>query len=48
MGNATFFEDVEFRGRNKVIDFVFEDELDHVPLVQEKLVPIPTIAFDNV
>ena len=23
---ATIFEDVEFRGRNKVIDIVFEDE----------------------
>ncbi|KAK0578882.1 hypothetical protein LWI29_017665 [Acer saccharum] len=38
MGTATFFEDVEFGGRNKVRDIVFEDES----------VSIPTIAFDNV
>ena len=38
---ATFlriFEDVEFGGRNKVRDIVFEEES----------VSIPTIAFDNV
>jgi len=38
MGNAIFFEDVEFGGRNKVRDIVFEDES----------VMIPTTAFDNV
>ena len=38
MGTATFFEDVEFGGRNKVRDIVFEDES----------VSIPAIAFDNV
>ena len=37
-GTATFFEDVEFGGRNKVRDIVFEEES----------VSIPTIAFDNV
>ena len=26
MGTATFFEDIEFGGRNKVRDIVFEDE----------------------
>ena len=38
MGNATFLEDIEFGGRNKVRYFVFEEES----------VSIPTIAFDNV
>ena len=38
MGTVTFFEDVEFGGRNKVKDIVFEEES----------VSIPTIAFDNV
>ena len=33
-----FFEDVEFGGRNKVRDIVFEEESTS----------IPTIAFDNV
>ncbi|TXG68095.1 hypothetical protein EZV62_009370 [Acer yangbiense] len=37
-GTATFFEDVEFGGRNKVRDIVFEEES----------VSIPIIAFDNV
>ena len=37
-GTATFFEDVEFGGRNKVRDIVFEEESTS----------IPTIAFDNV
>ncbi|KAK0587420.1 hypothetical protein LWI29_022577 [Acer saccharum] len=37
-GTATFFEDVEFGGRHKVKDIVFEEES----------VSIPTIAFDNV
>ena len=35
--NAIFFEDVEFRGRNKVRDIVFEEES----------VSIPTTAFDS-
>ena len=37
MGNARFFEDVEFVGGEKIKDFVFEEE--HVE--------IPLIAFDN-
>ena len=37
-GNATFFEDVEFGGRNKVRDIVFEEES----------VSIPTTVFDSV
>ncbi|KAK0579195.1 hypothetical protein LWI29_022610 [Acer saccharum] len=37
-GTATFFEDVEFGGRNKVRNIVFEEES----------ISIPTIAFDNV
>ena len=36
-GTAMFFEDIEFWGRNKVKDFVFEEEF----------ISIPTIAFDN-
>jgi len=36
--NAIFFEDVEFGGRNKVRDIVFEEES----------VTIPTIVFDSV
>ena len=38
MGNATFFEDVEFRGRNKVRDIVFKKES----------ILIPTTTFDSV
>ena len=37
IGNARFFEDVEFVGGDKVRDFVFEKEC----------VNIPTIAIDN-
>ena len=36
-GNAVFFEDVEFGGRNKVRDIIFEEEST-----------IPTTAFDDV
>ena len=36
--NVTFFEDVEFRGRNKISDIVFEEES----------VTIPATAFDSV
>lgn len=46
-GTAVFFEDIEFGGRNQVRDFVFEEESDHTTLVEEELVPIPVIAFDN-
>ena len=35
--NAQFFEDVEFVGEDKVMDFVFENEC----------VTIPTVAIDN-
>ena len=37
MGNAQFFEDVEFEGRNKAKDVVFEEES----------IPLPMIAIDN-
>ncbi|GMI86492.1 hypothetical protein HRI_002318500 [Hibiscus trionum] len=37
---ATFFEDVEFGGRNKVRDITFEEELSSNS--------IPTITFDNI
>ena len=35
--NARFFEDIEFKGGDKVRDFVFEEEC----------VNIPTVAFGN-
>ena len=42
IGIAWFFEDVEFGGRNKVRDIIFEEELISIP----KLIPI--VAFDNI
>ena len=39
MGTATFFKDNEFRGRNNVKDFVFEEELVSLPK------PIHTIVL---
>ena len=42
MGTATFFEDIEFRGKNKVRDFVLEEE--SVTILES----IHTIAFDKV
>ena len=42
MGTATFFEDIEFRGRNKVKDFVFEEELVSPPK------PIHTIVLSKI
>ncbi|KAG8498252.1 hypothetical protein CXB51_007407 [Gossypium anomalum] len=39
-GTVTFFEDVEFGGRNKIRDIAFEEELDSNS--------IPTITFDDV
>ena len=39
-GTATFFEDVEFGGRNKVRDISFEEELASDP--------IHTVTFDNI
>ena len=41
MGTATFFEDIEFRGRNKVKDFVFEEELVSLPKPIHTIVPTP-------
>ena len=32
MGNARFFEDVEFDGRDKDRDFVFEEEYVDIPI----------------
>ena len=39
---VTFFEDIEFRGRNNVKDFVFEEELVyiHEPIHTVVLTPI--------
>ena len=36
----TFFEDIKFEGRNKVIDFVFEEELVYLPKPIHTAVPI--------
>ena len=47
MGTATFFEDIEFGGKNKVRDFVFEEESDPTTSVEKEFVPIPMIAFGN-
>ena len=41
-GTAQFFEDIEFGGRNKVRDIIFEERLVSIPK------PIPTIASDNI
>ena len=38
---ATFFEDIEFGGRNKIRDFVFEEESILIPE------PIQTVASDE-
>jgi len=38
---VTFFEDIEFGGKNKVSDFVFEEESGTIPY------PIHTVAFDE-
>ena len=46
-GTATFFEDIEFGGRNKIRDFVFQEDLDSTISVGEELTPIPVVAFDN-
>ena len=42
MGIARFFEDIEFRGRNKIKDITFEEE----SILISKLIPI--VAFDNI
>ena len=44
MGIAQFFEDVEFRGRNKVKDIIFEEEL----VLVSKLIPIVTFDYKQV
>jgi len=40
-GIATFFEDIEFGGKNKVRDFVLKEESVTIPE------PIHTVAFDK-
>jgi len=40
-GIATFFEDIEFGGKNKVRDFVLKEESITIPE------PIHTVAFDK-
>ena len=50
-GSATFFEDVEFGGRNKVRDIVFEKESGNKVrdiVFEEESVSIPTTVFDSV
>ena len=42
-GTATFFEDVEFGGRNKVKDIVFEEEVEDTITFDNVQVPIPVI-----
>ena len=39
--NATFFEDIEFGGKNKIRDFVLEEESVTIPE------PIHIVAFDK-
>ena len=41
IGSATFFEDIEFGGRNKVKDFVFEEEWVSLPKLIHTVVPTP-------
>jgi len=41
MRTATFFEDIEFGGKNKVRDFVSEEESVTIPKL------IHTVAFDK-
>ena len=41
MGTTTFFEDIEFGGKNKVRDFVLKEESVTIPE------PIHTVAFDK-
>ena len=41
MGTTTFFEDIEFGGKNKVRDFVLEEESVTIPK------PIHTGSFDK-
>ena len=41
MGTTTFFKDIEFGGKNKVRDFVLEEELVTIPEL------IHTVAFDK-
>ena len=41
-GTATFFEDVEFGGRNQVRDIVFDEEEGTIPIL------VPTTTFDKV
>jgi hypothetical protein len=40
-GTSTFFEDIEFRGKNKDKDFVLEEESVTIPE------SIHTVAFDQ-
>ena len=41
MRTTTFFEDIEFGGRNKVKDFVFKEELVLLPKSIHTIVPTP-------
>ncbi|XP_060974782.1 uncharacterized protein LOC133039825 [Cannabis sativa] len=47
-GTAKFFEDIEFGGRNTVKDFVFEEDLESTTPLEDELIPIPIVAFDNI
>ena len=41
IGIATFFEDIEFGGRNKGKDFVFKEELVSIPKPIHTVLPTP-------
>ena len=45
-GIATFFEDIEFGGRNKIRDIVFQENLDSTIHVESELTPLPVVAFN--
>ena len=45
-GIATFFEDIEFGGRNKIRDIVFQENLDSTFPVESELTPLPVVAFN--
>ena len=45
-GIATFFEDIEFRGRNKIRDIVFQENLDSTIPIESELTPLPVVAFN--
>ncbi|KAM6593548.1 hypothetical protein CsatA_001251 [Cannabis sativa] len=47
-GIAKFFEDIEFWERNIVKDFVFEEDLESTTPLEDVLISIALVGFDNV